>query len=218
MPSLLIVVFVLQLVIHLLNTFGAGVINSVLWNLYNLLPVPTSKSAAEQKALKREFVKVRKEMNGTSSQDEFAKWAKLRRQHDKLFEQLKESEAKSDSTKKTFDSVVNGLRWLGLNGVRMLLQMWFQKQPMFWIPKGWAPYWAEWLLSFPRAPVGSVSVQSWSVACMAVILLVSDALVAAVALVVTAGTKTRTKKMEEPVKAESGKKAKGEQTQEKKEL
>lgn len=38
--------------------------------------------------LKSQFMKVRTEMNSTSSQDEFAKWAKLRRQHDKLFEQL----------------------------------------------------------------------------------------------------------------------------------
>jgi hypothetical protein len=70
----------------------------------------------------------------------------------------------------------------------MLLQFWFQKQPMFWIPQGWAPYYAEWLLSFPRAPVGSVSVQSWSIACLAVIQLVSDAVVAAVALAATQRT------------------------------
>lgn len=36
-------------------------------------------------------MKVRHEMNATSSQDEFAKWAKLRRQHDKLFDQLEKS-------------------------------------------------------------------------------------------------------------------------------
>lgn len=36
-------------------------------------------------------MRVRKEMNSTSSQDEFAKWAKLRRQHDKLLEQLDKS-------------------------------------------------------------------------------------------------------------------------------
>jgi hypothetical protein len=30
-------------------------------------------------------------MNATSSQDEFAKWAKLRRQHDKVLEQLEKS-------------------------------------------------------------------------------------------------------------------------------
>lgn len=36
-------------------------------------------------------MKIRKELNSTSSQDEFAKWAKLRRQHDKLLEQLEKS-------------------------------------------------------------------------------------------------------------------------------
>lgn len=56
---------------------------------------------------------------------------------------------------------------------------------MFWIPHGWAPYYAEWLLSFPRAPVGSISIQAWALACGAIILLVSDALVALLALVRT---------------------------------
>jgi len=78
---------------------------------------------------------------------------------------------------------------------------------MYWIPKGWVPYYAEWLLSFPRAPVGSISIQVWSVACMAFIVLVSDALVAAVALAVgvqVTGEKEKGKKGE-PVKVSSGK-------------
>jgi ferric-dicitrate binding protein FerR (iron transport regulator) len=33
--------------------------------------------------LKSEVVQLKREMNNTSSQDEFAKWAKLRRKHDK---------------------------------------------------------------------------------------------------------------------------------------
>ncbi|TVY58016.1 Protein get1, partial [Lachnellula suecica] len=114
--------------------------------------------------------------------DNFAKWAKLRRQHDKLVEQVEANKKLLDSTKSTFDSTVSALRWLGTNGVRALLQFWFQKQPMFWVPKGWMPYYAEWLLSFPRAPVGSVSIQAWGLACGAIILLVSDAIVAVVAL------------------------------------
>ena len=57
---------------------------------------------------------------------------------------------------------------------------------MFWIPKGWVPYYAEWLLSFPRAPLGSVSVNVWVLACTAIITLVNDALVAVIALVTKA--------------------------------
>lgn len=63
-----------------------------------MLPTPTSKSAGEQKKLRREFMKVRYEMNATSSQDEFAKWAKLRRQHDKLNDQLEKSSTSLSST------------------------------------------------------------------------------------------------------------------------
>jgi hypothetical protein len=64
----------------------------------------------------------------------------------------------------------------------MFVQFYYTKQPMFWLPKGFLPYYAEWLLSFPRAPLGSVSVQSWGLACGAVILLVNDAIVAAIGL------------------------------------
>lgn len=44
--------------------------------------------AAEQRKTQAEYLKVRRELNSTSSQDEFAKWAKIRRQHDKLLDKL----------------------------------------------------------------------------------------------------------------------------------
>lgn len=40
------------------------------------------------------------------------------------------------------------------------------------------PWAAEWLLSFPRAPMGSVSVNVWGVACAAVITMVGEAVTA----------------------------------------
>ena len=53
---------------------------------------------------------------------------------------------------------------------------------MFWLPHGFVPYYGEWLLSFPRAPLGAVSIQVWGMACGTAILLVSEALVALVGL------------------------------------
>ena len=82
----------------------------------------------------------------------------------------------------------------------MFLQFWYSKQAMFWIPKGWVPYYAEWLLSFPRAPLGSISIQAWSLACAAIILLVSDALVATIALVMGAGKGSAQKAKGDPMK------------------
>ncbi|MCJ1433634.1 GET complex subunit get1 [Xylographa pallens] len=94
MPSLLLVVFILQVVIHLVNTVGAGAISNLLWLLYNKLPSSTSANVEAQTTLRREVVRLKREMNATSSQDEFAKWAKIRRQHDKV---LAEYDGKSES-------------------------------------------------------------------------------------------------------------------------
>ena len=62
-----------------------------MWNLYLSLPTQTARDLAERKKTQAEFLRVRKELNATSSQDQFAKWAKLHRQHDKLLEQLEKS-------------------------------------------------------------------------------------------------------------------------------
>lgn len=53
---------------------------------------------------------------------------------------------------------------------------------MFWLPRGWVPYAGEWILSFPRAPLGSVSVNVWGMACGVVVGLVVEALGAVWAL------------------------------------
>lgn len=53
-----------------------------------MLPTETSKAAVQRRDVQSEYMKIRRDLNATSSQDEFAKWAKLRRQHDKLMEQL----------------------------------------------------------------------------------------------------------------------------------
>jgi hypothetical protein len=87
----------------------------------------------------------------------------------------------------------------------MFMQFWFSKQPMFWLPQGWMPYYAEWLLSFPRAPVGSVSIQAWQLACASVILLVSDAIVAIVGLAMEGSSKSAQKANKTPMKFEGEK-------------
>lgn len=87
------------------------------------------------------------------------------------------------SFRNTFSQVVTVLRFLGTNGLRFLLQFWFAKQPMFWLPRGWVPGFVEWALAFPRAPWGSVSVQVWGIACATVVQLVGEAVVAGWVLV-----------------------------------
>ncbi|KAI1766578.1 CHD5-like protein-domain-containing protein [Hypoxylon sp. FL1150] len=186
MLSLLLLVLAVELGAHFVNTVGAATINNLLWNLYLALPTQTSKQAADKQKLQKEYLTIRRDLNATSSQDQFAKWAKLRRQHDKLLEQLEKTKSSHDATKAKFDSTVGILRWLGTTGLKFLLPFWYAKQPMFWLPQGWFPYYVEWILSFPRAPIGSVSIASWQTACTGVVLLLSDTITAILGLIVGA--------------------------------
>jgi hypothetical protein len=54
---------------------------------------------------------------------------------------------------------------------------------MFWMPPGWVPYYVEWILSFPRAPLGSVSINIWGIACASMIALVAEAVTALYVLI-----------------------------------
>ena len=68
------------------------------WRVATSLPIPISKLFAEQRQKQAEYLSVRRELNATSSQDEFAKWAKLRRQHDKLLDELEKKSTHSRDT------------------------------------------------------------------------------------------------------------------------
>lgn len=173
----------MQLVLYIINTVGASTVNDLLWILYNKLPTPTSGSAQKVQKLKREIVQLKRELGNTSPQDNFSKWAKLDRQHNKAVAEYQKLDASLRTHQTTFTSAVSTLRWIGTQGLRFALQFWFAKSPMFWIPTGWVPYYAEWILSFPRAPLGSVSINIWGIACASMIKLMADALTATWVLV-----------------------------------
>lgn len=197
MPSLLLVVFILQFLLHIINTVGVNTVNELLWILYNKLPTPTSGSAQKAQALKKEIVRLKRELGNTSPQDNFSKWAKLDRQHNKAMSEYQKVDGSLRTHQATFTSAVSTLRWLGTQGLRFVLQFWFAKSPMFWVPAGWVPYYVEWILSFPRAPLGSVSINIWGIACASMIALVGEALAAVWVLVTKKPTPVATEKQKE---------------------
>lgn len=148
-------------------------------------------------------MKLKREMNSTSSQDEFAKWAKLRRRHDKALEEFEAMSTCSIGTyidqssnihprtdqivstqKSSFDWAVKTARWLSTNGLKMFLQFWYSKTPVFALPEGWFPYYVEWILSFPRAPLGSVSIHVWNTVCASAVAAIAEILGAALVRVI----------------------------------
>ena len=64
-----------------------------------------------------------------------------------------------------FDRAANTVRLVCTTGLRFLLQLWFAKRPMLWLPEGLFPGWLEWCLALPRAPKGSISLHVWGLAC-----------------------------------------------------
>lgn len=169
------------------------------------MPTPQSKDAETIAGLRSEVVRLNREMRAVSAQDDFARWARLRRDHDKMKEKYDKActsallsyqtsscqcprthtlctASSTQSFRKTFDRIISALRWIGTQGLNFLLNTWLAKQALFWLPQGWVPYHVEWILSFPRAPVGSVSVNMWAIACASIIGMVSEAVRASWAL------------------------------------
>lgn len=171
MPPLLLVVFLVELAIQAVNSIGAATISNTLWNLYNYFP---SKETADHRKLQAECLKVRRELAATSAQDQFAKWGRLDRQHKKMMDELTKKKAAEDKRRRSFDTGVTVLRLALTRGMQYFLPFWYAREPMFWLPRGWFPAYAEWLVSFPRAPRGSISITSWQLACTGVMVLLKD--------------------------------------------
>ncbi|KAK3343731.1 CHD5-like protein-domain-containing protein [Lasiosphaeria hispida] len=191
MPSLLVAIFVVELVVQLVNSIGAATINSLIWRAVTSLPVPIAQEFADQRKKQKEYLAVRRELQATSSQDQFAKWAKLRRQHDKLLEGLEKKKTALDASRAKFDSYLTTARLISTRGVQWFLPFWYSKEPIFWLPYGWFPYYVEWFASFPRAPIGSVSIVVWQWACTGMITLIIETVVAAYGLAATVGEKAQ---------------------------
>jgi hypothetical protein len=115
--------------------------------------------------VQKQVVDLKRQINATSSQDQFAKWAKLTRQHDAQLAKYEQLAGGLKITKEGFAQRATALRFIILIGLRFLPGMYFSKEPMFWLPKGWFPMYVEWILSFPKAPMGSISVTMWAMAC-----------------------------------------------------
>jgi len=69
---------------------------------------------------------------------------------------------------------INALRLVLTRAPQYAIPFWYSAEPMFWLPHGLFPYYAEWFLSLPKAPLGSVSIMSWQVACSALLSLVFE--------------------------------------------
>lgn len=146
---------------------------------------------AQQRQLKRDLFETRQQLNQTSSQDQFAKWAKLRRKVDKTLSELEAVNNSLASSKSSLGLLVKAIMFTLSTLVPFGVTTWYRKTPIFWLPpgapssqsSGWgvakavgpAGAWLGplgWVLSLPSAPRGSVSATIWSQVCGRVVAIV----------------------------------------------
>lgn len=166
--SLLITVFLLAFVTQLISWIGKKVLCDWAYEVY--LRISRNSLAERQRTLKAEILNNKSELLKTSAQDQFAKWARLRRSVDKGLADLEKLNSEVASAKSGFSTKFNSVIWVFTSGVNLAVGYWYGRQAVFFLPEQWlGPL--TWWLSFPFAPRGSVSVGVWSFACKRVIIV-----------------------------------------------
>ncbi|EAU90959.1 hypothetical protein CC1G_02346 [Coprinopsis cinerea okayama7 len=166
--SLLLTVFLIVFVTQLISWIGQNVLLEWAYNLY--LRLSRNSLAARQRSLKTEILNNKTELLKTSAQDQFAKWAKLRRSVDKGLAELEKLNSEIATAKSSFSTKFNAVIWALTSGVNLVIGWWYGRKAVFYLPEGWmGPL--TWWFSFPFAPRGSVSVGVWSFACKRVLLV-----------------------------------------------
>jgi tail-anchored protein insertion receptor len=135
-------------------------------------------SAAEtrQRTLKTEILAAKAELLQTSAQDQFAKWAKLRRNVDKGLAELEKlsewptfifadlacefsrshsalPDSQLASRKMAFSLTFHTLLWILTTGMQLAIGWYYRRAAVFYLPPGWlGPL--EWWMALPFAPQG----------------------------------------------------------------
>ncbi|GAA5794936.1 WRB/Get1 family [Helicostylum pulchrum] len=165
-----ITIFLLVLVTESILFLGYSYITSLTYDLY--VKFTKDRKVLKQIKMRNDVVKMKKELAQTSSQDEFAKWAKLRRKLDKAVADSEKMNSEIAYAKTAFELKVKSALWFIVHGSQLGMVMWFRKSAVFYLPPGWfGP--AQRILSWPFAPAGSVSVAVWFAACRRVIKAVA---------------------------------------------
>ncbi|KAG8896011.1 GET complex subunit get1 [Tulasnella sp. 417] len=186
--DLILTIFLLVLLTQAISWIGQSVLLDLAYALYQRLF--NGAKVAQQRSLKTSILNTKKELLETSAQDQFAKWAKLRRKIDKELAELEKLNSELGSAKTAFSLKFNTAIWIFTTGAQMVLGWWYRKTPVFYLPKGWfGPF--TWWLSLPFAPagksrigplsqlcrdidpsdLGSVSCGAWQMACKRVITM-----------------------------------------------
>ncbi|KZV88365.1 hypothetical protein EXIGLDRAFT_672603 [Exidia glandulosa HHB12029] len=164
--ALALAIFLVVFITQVISWIGKSVLQETACNLY--LHLVRRETMAKQRQLKADILTLKSELMHTSAQEEFAKWAKLRRKVDKGLADLETLNKELVGVKASFGATFQTVLWCFTSGVQFVIGWWYSRRAVFFIPAGvLGPL--TWWLAFPWAPSGSVSCMVWQFACQRVI-------------------------------------------------
>ncbi|KAF9934464.1 GET complex subunit get1 [Linnemannia zychae] len=164
-------VLLVVLLTELINLVGKTHFTALAYDLY--LKVAYKDRVKKQRALKKEVLTLKNELGRTSSQDEFAKWAKLRRKMDSKIADLEKLTSELNMSKAAFEMKFKGVLWFITSGIQFFMVAWYRRSAVFYLPMRWLGP-AEWILCLPFAERGSVSISIWFFVCRKFITLLAS--------------------------------------------
>ncbi|CAN6672882.1 hypothetical protein TRVA0_047S00606 [Trichomonascus vanleenenianus] len=161
--SLLLYVLLCVIFGKIVSLIGKDTVGEFLWQLY--ISFAPSSTVSKLRHKQREAIDCHTKKTNTSSKDEFAKWAKLDRQYGKLKSEIEALNGSLNSSKTMVKRLVSAALFLLTTGSSVMLRIKHRKSAVFWLPEGIAPHSVVWGLGLTSAPLGSVSVSIWLMAC-----------------------------------------------------
>ncbi|KAI0298513.1 CHD5-like protein-domain-containing protein [Russula brevipes] len=164
--SLIVTIFALVFITELISWIGKSVLLHLAWTAYQ--GIFNRNALKRQRELKTEILSKKAELLQTSAQDQFAKWAKLRRSVDKGLADLEKLNSELSAPKSSFSLKFSATLWMLTTGLQFAIGWRYSRSAVFYLPASWfGPF--TWFLSLPFAPAGSVSCGVWQMACRRVI-------------------------------------------------
>ncbi|KAI0039469.1 hypothetical protein FA95DRAFT_1550649 [Auriscalpium vulgare] len=164
--SLILAIFALVFISEAISWIGKSVLLHFAWAGYQR--VFNAGAVTRQRQLKSEILVKKQELLQTSAQDQFAKWAKLRRSVDKGLADLEKLNTDLSASKSSFSLKFNTAVWVLTTGLQFVVGWWYRRAAVFYLPPTWlGPL--TWWLALPFAPAGSVSCGVWQMACRRVV-------------------------------------------------
>ncbi|THH06954.1 hypothetical protein EW146_g9461 [Bondarzewia mesenterica] len=147
--SLILTIFGLVFISELISWVGHSVLLSFVWAAYER--IVHASVVKRQREVKAEVLAKKTELMQTSAQDQFARWAKLRRSVDKGLAELEKLNGELSASKASFAVKFNSMVWVLTTGLQFVVGWWYRKTAVFYLPPAWlGPM--TWWMSFPFAP------------------------------------------------------------------